>query len=140
MSLQPVSANRRLLIAILPLAGFALLTACSKPAETSAPTPTPTPTPTPPPPPPPALSPTPAATEAAMTALDEADPLAKSLGYVEVATSADTSRFPNYAVGSNCANCALYQASAGSARGGCTIFPGKSVAAAGWCSAWIKTA
>ena len=38
--------------------------------------------------------------------------------------------------GSNCANCALYQA----ATKGCGIFAGFSVAPAGWCSAWAKKA
>ena len=38
--------------------------------------------------------------------------------------------------GSNCANCALFQA----ATKGCSIFPGFAVAPAGWCSAWAKKA
>ena len=38
--------------------------------------------------------------------------------------------------GSNCANCGLYQGANGSARGPCSLFPGKEVKAAGWCSSW----
>ena len=75
-----------------------------------------------------------------MPALDEADPLAKSLGYVADATRVDSARFPARVAGSQCANCAVFQGSAGSARGGCPIFAGKSVAATGWCSAWTKKA
>jgi hypothetical protein len=36
-------------------------------------------------------------------------------------------------------NCQLYQTKAAD-NGGCTIFPGKLVAAAGWCSAYQKKA
>ena len=36
-----------------------------------------------------------------------------------------------------CSNCALYTGDAGTEWGPCNIFPGKQVAAAGWCSAWV---
>ncbi len=39
----------------------------------------------------------------------------------------------------NCMNCQLY-ADADAAWGPCAIFPGKQVAGAGWCSAWVKRA
>ena len=61
------------------------------------------------------------------------DPQATALMYVEDAT---TSTAPNFKAGSNCANCALIQGNDGDAFRPCAIFPGKSVAAAGWCSAW----
>jgi hypothetical protein len=63
-------------------------------------------------------------------ALDSSDPTAKALGYVTKSAKPDA----------NCANCSQFQAKAGDAMGPCTIFPGKSVAAAGWCSGWVKKA
>jgi hypothetical protein len=63
-------------------------------------------------------------------ALDSSDPTAKALGYVPKSAKPDA----------NCANCSLFQAKAGDVMGPCTIFPGKSVASAGWCSGWAKKA
>lgn len=37
----------------------------------------------------------------------------------------------------NCANCALYTGAEGDAQGGCPLFPGQAVTAAGWCSAYV---
>lgn len=59
--------------------------------------------------------------------------VAKSLNYVHDARSVDAAvrasdRF--------CNNCALYQGGDDSEWGGCSIFPGKAVAAEGWCSVW----
>ena len=42
----------------------------------------------------------------------------------------------NFKPGSNCANCQFFTA----ATGACTLFPGFSVPAAAWCSAWAKKA
>jgi hypothetical protein len=61
------------------------------------------------------------------------DPLALALQYVEDATA---SAAPAYKAGSSCANCALIQGTDGEAYRPCAIFPGKSVAAAGWCISW----
>jgi hypothetical protein len=61
-------------------------------------------------------------------ALDSNDPTAKALGYIAKSAKPDA----------NCANCSQFQAKAGDAMGPCTIFPGKSVASAGWCSGWVK--
>ena len=69
---------------------------------------------------------------------DEKDPQAAALGYVVDATKTDTKKFPNYAAGQNCANCALYQGKAADAWGGCPLFATKQVAGKGWCSAWAK--
>jgi High potential iron-sulfur protein len=60
------------------------------------------------------------------------DPTAKALNYVS-----DASQATNAKPGSKCANCSNYQGAAGSAQGGCVLFPGKAVKAAGWCSSWI---
>ncbi|WP_423185480.1 high-potential iron-sulfur protein [Alishewanella sp. d11] len=40
--------------------------------------------------------------------------------------------------GQNCANCNLIQGEDGQAWRPCAIFPGKVVAAEGWCAAWVK--
>ena len=74
----------------------------------------------------------------AQATLDEKDPQAVALGYVAEASKADTKKFPKYAAGQNCGNCALYQGKAGDASSACPLFAGKQVAAKGWCSAWAK--
>ena len=55
------------------------------------------------------------------------DPSAKALEYVEVTVIADK----------KCNNCNFWQGGDAD-RGGCPLFPGKSVSAEGWCKAWIK--
>jgi len=62
------------------------------------------------------------------------DPLAVGLQYVEDATA---SKAPNYKAGQTCDNCLQIQGNDGDAYRPCAIVPGKSVAAAGWCSAWV---
>jgi hypothetical protein len=69
--------------------------------------------------------------------VSEADPQAVALGFKEDATKADKVKFPKYAAGQHCGNCQLYQGPATGA-GNCALFPGKSVPAAGWCSAYVK--
>jgi high potential iron-sulfur protein len=69
------------------------------------------------------------AADAPLVAAD--DPTAKALKYVS-----DASKSADAKPGSKCANCTLYQGTAGSAQGGCLLFPGKSVTSAGWCSTW----
>ncbi len=65
-----------------------------------------------------------------MPQLDEADAQAKALEYVHESPNAEQT----------CANCQLYQGEADAEWGGCTIFPGKSVAANGWCKSWVQKA
>ena len=72
--------------------------------------------------------------------LDEKDPQAMALGYVADASRADTVKFKNHVAGNLCSNCGNFLGSAADATAGCKIFPGKSVAAQGWCTAWIKMA
>ncbi len=74
----------------------------------------------------------------AQAAVSEKDPQAVALGYVIDATKADTKKYPKYAAGQACSNCALYQGKPGDAMGNCPLFAGKQVAAKGWCSAWAK--
>ena len=65
---------------------------------------------------------------AASPALDPNDPTAKALGYVTKSPKPDAT----------CANCNQFQGKTGEAQGPCIIFPGKDVAAAGWCMSWVK--
>jgi hypothetical protein len=74
----------------------------------------------------------------AQAKVDEKDPQAAALGYVSDATKADAKKFPKYAAGQMCGNCALYQGKPADAAGGCPLFAGKQVASKGWCSAWAK--
>lgn len=69
---------------------------------------------------------------------DEKSPQSVALGYVADATKTDTKKYPKYAAGQVCTNCALYQGKASDAAGGCPLFAGKQVAGKGWCSAWAK--
>jgi len=65
--------------------------------------------------------------------LDENDPTAKALSYVQDAKTADSAkRFSDQF----CNNCALYAGKADDEWAGCSIFPGKVVAGKGWCSVW----
>lgn len=81
-----------------------------------------------------------AAKPAALPAVAESDPTAKSLGYRVDTTKVDAKAFPKHAATQNCANCQLYSGKDKEASGPCSIFPGKSVSAKGWCSAWVKKA
>lgn len=68
------------------------------------------------------------ASAATLPSLDPNDPTAKALGYVNNSAKPDQ----------KCANCAQFQGQAADPSGGCNIFAGKSVAAGGWCSVWVK--
>ena len=72
--------------------------------------------------------------------VDEKDPQAVALGYLSDATKVDAKKYSKYAAGQVCNNCALYQAKAVEAWGGCPLFAGKQVAGKGWCTAWAKKA
>lgn len=78
---------------------------------------------------------------AATTALvDEKNAQAAALGYVADAKRVDVKKFPKYATGQVCSNCALYQGKATDKAANCPLFAGKQVAGPGWCSAWVKKA
>ncbi len=68
--------------------------------------------------------------------LSEADPMGQAMKYTDDASSVDPASRNNPAADQDCANCALVQGADGDAWRPCQIFPGKSVAAAGWCSVW----
>ncbi|MEQ1684820.1 MAG: high-potential iron-sulfur protein [Burkholderiaceae bacterium] len=74
----------------------------------------------------------------AQALVNEKDAQAAALGYVADATKTDTKKFPKYAAGQVCTNCALYQGKPADTAGGCPLFAGKQVAGKGWCSAWAK--
>ncbi len=77
---------------------------------------------------------------AANPMVDEKDAQAAALGYKAVGSKVDKAKFPKYAAGQTCGNCALFQGKAADAQGGCSLFPGKAVAGKGWCSAYAKKA
>ena len=66
------------------------------------------------------------------------NPTAKALGYVEDHTKVDAKKYPTYKPDQVCLNCKFY--GGGAQRGPCTLFPGKSVAAKGWCASWLVKA
>jgi hypothetical protein len=72
--------------------------------------------------------------------LAESDPQASALGYKEDTTKVDAKKYPKHDKAQKCANCQLYTGKANEAYGPCSIFPGKPVAANGWCTAWVKKA
>ncbi len=72
--------------------------------------------------------------------LNDDDPQAKALGYVSDATTVDATAQPRYEAGQACANCALFMGTDGDERGPCSIFPGRLVAATGWCSVYAPKA
>jgi hypothetical protein len=70
----------------------------------------------------------------------ETDPQASALGYKADALKVDKAKYPKYAAGQVCTNCALFQGKADAVAGGCSLFAGKQVAGKGWCSAYAKKA
>lgn len=72
--------------------------------------------------------------------LTQDDPMGQAMKYTDDASSVDPATRNNPAAVQNCANCALIQGTDGDAWRPCQIFPGKVVAAAGWCSVWAPQA
>jgi len=72
--------------------------------------------------------------------LEESDPSAKALGYVDDISRVDRKSplAARFAPGQECDKCSLMQGKVGDAYRPCAIFPGKLVAAKGWCSVWAK--
>jgi len=75
-----------------------------------------------------------------MPQLSVDDPMAQAMKYTHDASTVDPSARNNPAPEQTCANCALVQGSDGEEWRPCQIFPGKVVAAAGWCSVWSPKA
>lgn len=72
--------------------------------------------------------------------VDEKEPQAVALGYVDDAAKAAVAKQPKYAAGQMCGSCALYSGKAGDTAGPCVLFGGRQVASKGWCTAWAKKA
>lgn len=73
-----------------------------------------------------------------LPALSGSDPTANALAYTEDAAGVDAARFPQHKAGDTCLGCNFYQGKG--IRGACSLFPGKSVAGKGWCSAFAPRA
>lgn len=69
--------------------------------------------------------------------VEEGDPQATALGYKHDSATVDGSAYANHEASQVCSGCNLYQGKEGDEWGPCAIFPGKEVAAAGWCSAFV---
>jgi hypothetical protein len=72
--------------------------------------------------------------------LSEDDPMAVGLKYTHDASTVDPAARARTDAEQNCANCQFIQGEDGAAWRPCQLIPGKSVAAAGWCSAWVPKA
>ena len=68
------------------------------------------------------------------------DPMAQAMKYTHDASTVDAASRANPAPEQNCANCALIQGNDGDEWRPCQIFPGKAVAAKGWCQVWAPKA
>lgn len=64
----------------------------------------------------------------------ESDPTAAALGYKEDSTKVDKAKYPSHMPDQVCAKCKFFQGTAEYSP--CQLFPGKSVHAKGWCSAY----
>ena len=67
--------------------------------------------------------------------LKEDEPLAKEFNYVVDAAKVDGHKFPDFKAGDRCSKCQIYEDGPND-MGGCAIFPGKLVTAAGWCTSF----
>ncbi len=74
----------------------------------------------------------------AAATLDPNDPAAKDFAYAADSSKVNAAGNPSHKPGQECRNCGLFGGAAGDAAGSCDVFPGKTVAAIGWCSAWTK--
>ena len=71
---------------------------------------------------------------------DPKDAASVALGYVAEGSQTDVAKYPKYAAGQACGNCALFGGKSSDAAGPCPLFAGKQVNAKGWCSAYAKKA
>jgi len=71
----------------------------------------------------------------ALAPLAANDPMAQALAYVDDAAKVDAAKSPTHKPGQTCANCRFFGGDK-AATGACQLFPGKSVAAKGWCSGY----
>jgi High potential iron-sulfur protein len=78
-----------------------------------------------------------AAAQGSAPHLDEKDSLAVSMGYVHDYKKLDPNKVPQFKPGSKCSNCVQLTGKEGDAWRPCNLFPGKLVAAEGWCKVWV---
>jgi hypothetical protein len=136
-------STRRHFIYLVPATAAVLLAACKDssdmaPSAPTTPLPEPAPSTTPPPASTGASDTGSPAAEAAGPMLDDKDLAAVALGYVSDTTRADKAKYPQHAPDQVCSGCTQYQGAAGAEAGPCKIFPGKQVAAKGWCVSYLK--
>lgn len=80
-------------------------------------------------------------TQAQPAMLLESNSQAKTLGYREDSSKVISASFPKHVAGQKCTECQMFRASqTGTSVGACAIFPGKLVAAEGWCDAFVQKA
>ena len=72
--------------------------------------------------------------------LSETDATAAALGYRHDTTKVDAAKYPNHKPTQACTNCKLILGADGEAWRPCSIFPGKTVNAKGWCAAYTAKA
>lgn len=75
-----------------------------------------------------------------MPKVEESEAMAQAMKYVHDASTVDPASRANPAAEQDCANCALVQGADGEEWRPCQIFPGKLVAAGGWCTVWAPKA
>jgi hypothetical protein len=73
-----------------------------------------------------------------LTPLDAADPTAQALGFALDASKVAASANPTFKGGQHCGVCAQYQGKPPDRSAGCSIYPGHSVPAKGWCRAFVQ--
>lgn len=78
---------------------------------------------------------------AGLPMLDPKDALAQTMGFHTDAKKVDAKKWPKIkeTAGQTCGGCQFFT-EVGKPTSPCSIFPGKAVPAAGWCSAWVKKA
>jgi hypothetical protein len=78
-----------------------------------------------------------AAPQRPLPKLEESDPSARFVGYVEDAARVDRTKYPKFKPGQDCFSCDLYRAQPPTQPwGACTLFPRQVVAGKGWCDAY----
>ncbi len=87
-----------------------------------------------------AVAPRLAHAQGALPQIDEADATAAALGYKHDSSKVDAAKYPAHKPTQTCANCKLATGADGDAWRPCSIFPGKSVNAKGWCAAYAAKA
>ena len=73
-----------------------------------------------------------------LTPLDPAEPTAQALGFAVDASKVAASANPTLKAGQHCGVCAQYQGKPSDKSAGCSIYPGHSVPAKGWCRAFVQ--